>query len=342
MFEDFIKAQDSGLKTGEKQAMFDDVPQEVGERALEILDKYDLNWSTEKQRYEVPEGYEYPDAFGMYALNCGKGGSQHKWLGSVGADYTPIQNSEMVELSILMFEQAGLTGEINAGHLGYSKVFLQSKLTNLKVGSDTLRRWITLLDYKSNGGFAIGTTNQVVVCENTFHAAFGDVGIRLKHTASVKDRIKEHAVNLVNAINSEKRLVEEFKKFHAFEINMNDEPTRELIEGLVKNSMNLDISLADDKAYHDSLERMSTRSQNKARSIMRALDKSVKQHGNTGWGLFNGITYMTNHVLPYDRNGKLKGDLFDYLSDGTGFNVNRKAYQFLKKELITDAEPVTV
>ena len=64
---------------------------------------------------------------------------------------------------------------------------------------------------------------------------------------------------------------------------------------------------------------ISTRKKNQAKEIADVLGAEIKSHGATLWGLFNGVTYYTNHVANKDKTE-------DYVMLGAGYDKNKKAF----------------
>jgi len=73
-------------------------------------------------------------------------------------------------------------------------------------------------------------------------------------------------------------------------------------------------------------EGFSTRSINKAREIEETIHSEINQKGKTVWGLFNGVTYWTNHK---DSFADRENAEVQKLMLGTGARINKRAYEFL-------------
>ena len=70
----------------------------------------------------------------------------------------------------------------------------------------------------------------------------------------------------------------------------------------------------------------STRKKNQIEGFGKALSHEFEAKGNTLWGLFNGVTYYTNHI-------ENKG--IDNLMTGSGYKKNLIAFKTIEKELET-------
>ncbi len=118
-------------------------------------------------------------------------------LGVVGKDYKVVQNVDAFSFfdSIvggdgIMYETAGALGK--AGE----RIFITAKLPDyIKVGKDDLiEKYLFLTtSHDGYGSIIAAFTPTRIVCQNTLNAALHDCSnsIKIRHTASVEDRLKE-------------------------------------------------------------------------------------------------------------------------------------------------------
>ena len=59
---------------------------------------------------------------------------------------------------------------------------------------------------------------------------------------------------------------------------------------------------------------------NTIKEVSTAIEKEVKEKGSTLWGLFNGITYYTNHIANHKTTKE------DYVMTGSGYEKNRLGF----------------
>jgi hypothetical protein len=66
----------------------------------------------------------------------------------------------------------------------------------------------------------------------------------------------------------------------------------------------------------------STRKVNQINAFAGALNKEIQLEGKTIWGLFNGVTRYTNHIVAPTEAEKKS----DYLMTGGGYKMSNVAY----------------
>ena len=113
------------------------------------------------------------------------------FLGVVGHDYEPIQNSSLLT-QVEPLESEGLLTRENTGFLnGGGRVFVQSRFAEeFTVAGDETRALVSLLNGHGNGiATRIGLTCVRVICENTFVAAMEDLDVRITHHPGANDRV---------------------------------------------------------------------------------------------------------------------------------------------------------
>lgn len=285
--------------------------QTINERVFSLLEKGDINWSVRKIQLTAPEGLDRPKAHGIYA------GTQY--LGTVGDQYTAVQNSKLAEIFIKALDRVGLECETSAGHISdRKKVYMQAKLPDRFVGPDKLKRNLTALNsHDGSTAAAFGTTNTVVICTNTFYAALKNMP-KTRHTANVLDRIKVTADGIAAAMAAELGMMDTFDKMAQEMI------TPATVGGLINSLFGVDPEA--------KLDGLSTRKKNQLTAFADAINLETRpdRHGKTVWGLFNAVTYYTNHVAKPEKYTKM-----EYLMDRTGNKLNNKAYNHLAKQLVT-------
>ena len=112
-------------------------------------------------------------------------------LGVVSPDYEQVQNADLLKLIDPMVQEGLLTVE-NMGYLKHgAKVFVQAKLNEeYKVIGEEYKGYVTILNgHTGNCSVAIGSTMTRVICNNTFAAAYKDIGERYRHSAGVTERV---------------------------------------------------------------------------------------------------------------------------------------------------------
>jgi len=198
------------------------------------------------------------------------------------------------------------------GHLKQgAKVYLQAELPTEFIGKSDVKRYITALNsHDGSTSIAFGSSNTVVICQNTFYRAYKELQ-KFKHTTNAKQGIENAIADMRATMELDNKLMDKFKR-------MADAPLKEEVFSTIMQAC-FDVSL--DKR----LKEYSTRKQNTIAAINRAIEKEIQLEGPTMWGLFNGITRYTNHVAvkPEDKT--------DYLMNGTGYKTNAVAFDEIMK-----------
>jgi hypothetical protein len=110
------------------------------------------------------------------------------------------------------------------------------------------------------------------------------------------------------AMDADEQLMERFKRFTEVKLD----PT--ILERVMSNIFNVDMK--------DKQSEVSTRKINQITNFEKALAKETSEKGSTLWGLFNSVTYYTNHLE------KSKADEH-HLMFGSGYKKNLKAFNII-------------
>ncbi len=259
-----------------------------------------INRGTDKEVREV-----MTDNYGTFRSDDGS------HLGTVKDRYEIFQNKELA--GTLVDACDGLDLEVKKGGTlqGGRKVFLQIVLPEAQVGNSGIKRYLTALNsHDGSSSIGFGTTNQVVFCSNTFHAAMKDVqGIR--HTASYSDRVKDAIESIKQAMTGESLLMDNFNRMS--DIKVEDD---KFVIDLVSKVLNVK---PDEKA--------STRKSNQVTQMAQDIRTDINQHGNNLWGLFNGITRFTNHSQVKSEKS------LENVMVGQGARMNDIAFKEIMKQV---------
>jgi hypothetical protein len=284
---------------------------------FEVLEATGLNWSVKKKPLET-SGIIVPDKVSAIRTD------NNTYLGIVGDGYTHLQNSEMVSLiydsgkevfnSNLELkhpwnnsETLGSFGNMGGGSLkGGSRVFVQLELPSLYIGKSNVNRFITGTNgHDGTLALGFGTSNQVICCRNTFAIANKDLA-KIKHTASMQQKIDE-------AIKSLRRVLEfEDRQMEVFELASNRTFDKSHIEDIVKAVFG--------KSVDTKTDDVSTRMKNQMTDFSGDINQSIQEQGQTLWALFNSVTRYTNHTQ------KTKDKDFG-LMFGNEAQINQRAYE---------------
>lgn len=279
----------------------------TNEQTFELLEATGLNWTVNKLALTGPEG-EATESYGLFRNDNGK------WLGTVGPRYTPMQNHELASTIIDACQGVGIEAKRGGQLSGGRRVYLQAALTDEYIGKSGVKRYITALNsHDGSTAIGFGATNQVVICENTFHMAYtsGDL-TKFRHTPSAKERINAAMLQLRSALAAEQQLMDNFKRMA--DTGLKEDMVTKVLERIIKRGFAV-----------EGNEEISTRKRNQLVNLNGAIERELNDEGRTLWGLFNGITRYTNHIAA-PKNGS-EADRMEYLMSGGGYKLNAIAYE---------------
>lgn len=276
------------------------------EKTFNLLEKTGLNWTVTKEALVTADG-KPTQSFGIFRKDTSG------WLGTVGSSYVPFQNAELAETIV---EAAGTIGiDTDKGGMLYNgrKVFIQAQLPDEHIGNSGIKRYITALN-THNGSTCIGfgSTNTVIICNNTFHRAYKEIE-KFRHTASAKARIEIAIEEMHRTMREDNKLMTVFKR-------MADLPIKdEAIERVIRKLFDVTPGMNQDE--------ISTRRRNRIVSFSDSLAKEIDLEGRTIWALFNGVTRFTNHIAAPAKENERN----DYLMAGGGYKLSNMAFDELAK-----------
>lgn len=274
----------------------------------ELLDKFGLNWKVEKQPLILPSG----KISGFEAIIR----EDTETVFSVCTpQYQPFQNQELLELVNEAAENVSLKvtkgGKFKDGALVYLQLDSGS-INGIGQNNDTLQKYITAMN-SHNGSLSLkwGITNITISCQNTFWAATHEMRNSVKHTITMHSRVDALMNQIKNVQKAEKTLYEKF--FKLAEI-----PTqKQHIEKVVKLVLDIDLN--------GGSQDISTYKKNRLHDLSGAINKEMKQKGETLWGLFSGVTYYTTHLMSGDTNSRMQSKAI-----GQGSSIDNDVFSELE------------
>jgi phage/plasmid-like protein (TIGR03299 family) len=284
------------------------------ERTMNLLESTGLNWEVKKEPLFHGTGSE-TDFFGIFKYDQATDQAPSKCFGTVKDRYRPFQNWELADTIVRATDGIGIVTNKGGQLSGGSKVFLQAELPDEYVGKSDVKRWVTVLNsHDGSSSIGFGSTNMVVVCQNTFHRAFKDTQ-KFRHTESAKERIETAVRQFQNTIAEDKRMFDTFKRMSELR------PDESIVQAVINKMFAVDVA-------NTKREEISTRKVNQLQQFAQAYNIERDLEGDTVWGLFNAVTRYTNHIaVPNQR----KKD--EYLMTGTGFDINNTAFDTIVKWL---------
>lgn len=288
---------------------------EVKNKVNEILVAHNLDFRIEKEQLLSASGKPTP----FYGLFNDKTG---ECINSVKEGYTVSQNDEIVELVLEGMQGFGELSVSKAGSLnGGRKVFIQLGIDGMSVvGSERIKRYVTIIDSNDGStGLSVGIGELVMSCQNQFFKFYKSGQSKLRHTASLNQRIKEIPYLIEMALSESLKLTETYKQFQSTPV------TRALADEMVKYILGFDKTMS---IKQDS--ELSTRSRNAMDSLYNHIEKETNQKGLNLFGLFSGVTSWTTHEksAPRRENGREES-----MMTGTNYRTNEQGLEFALNKL---------
>lgn len=281
----------------------------------EILVAHNLDFRIEKEQLLSSTGRPTP-FFGLFNSKSGE------CINSVKAGYTVSQNDEVVELVLRGMEGFGELSVSKAGSLnGGRKVFIQLGIEGMSiVGEERIKRYVTIIDSNDGStGLSVGIGELVMSCQNQFFKFYKKGQSKLRHTASLTQRIKELPQLIELALAESMQLTETYKVFQSTPV------TRALADEMVKYILGFDRTMSIKEESE-----MSTRSLNAMESLYNHIEKETNQKGMNMFGLFSGVTSWTTHdkSAPQRPNGREES-----IMTGTNYRTNEQGLEFALNKL---------
>ena len=249
--------------------------------------------------------------FGLYNTKSGN------IINTVKEGYTISQNDEIVELVLRGMQGYGNLSVQKAGSLNDGRrVFIQLAIEGVaKVGDDTIKRYVTVIDSNDgSSGLSIGIGDLTMSCQNQFWKFYKRGNAKMRHTASLTQRIQEIPNLIELALNESMQQIETYQKFASVKISdMDTHKLVELINGVSKASSVKDLSEA------------STRTINAMESLYEMIRVEMAQKGQNVWGLHSGVTRWTTHEksAPRRENGRIESSMI-----GTNYRTNQQSFEY--------------
>ncbi|WP_304066939.1 DUF932 domain-containing protein [Pedobacter glucosidilyticus] len=250
-------------------------------------------------------------------------------LGVVGNDYEVVQNVNAFEFfDAIVGGKDGILYE-TAGALGNGeRIFITAKLPDyIRVGKDDLIEQFLFLttSHDGYGSITAAFTPVRIVCANTLNAAMNNHSnsIKIRHTASAKDRLKQahQLLGLTNLLADE--LEEVFNNWSR--IRITDHAVKRLIQIAMAPSKEVLNNLQSGK-----LDELSSTYNNMVTSVMEyALTSPTQQEVTTKgtlYGAYNAVTGYFQNVRNFkDDEAKFKSIMY-----GTGLQRSQTAFNLCK------------
>jgi hypothetical protein len=288
---------------------------EMKNKVNEILVAHNLDFRIEKEQLLSATGKPTP-FFGLFNDKTGE------CINSVKEGYTVSQNDEVVELVLEGMQGFGELSVSKAGALnGGRKVFIQLAIDGMSlVGDERIKRYVTVIDSNDGStGLSVGIGELVMSCQNQFFKFYKSGQSKLRHTASLTQRIKEIPHLIEMALAESLKLTETYKQFQSTPV------TKALADEMVKYILGFDKTMSVKTEAE-----LSTRSLNAMESLYGHITKETNQKGMNLFGLFSGVTSWTTHEksAPRRENGREES-----IMTGTNYRTNEQGLEFALNKL---------
>lgn len=252
------------------------------------------------------DGFESPTAYATYK---GTGGQP---LGVVGANYTPTQPKFLYDSLLHTLME---TPNVDADKLKFVEMKDGQKIRfTMPLGSIAFRNMLgkedvsdvtlnlqTGFDGKTKTSFYLSTYR--LICSNGMKANTTEFTASFKNTKGNVGKASSLCHDITKAFNSMERLSDLYKHLNKIEISTLDQ--NKFVEAVT----------GYDLKEYNSLHK---KKQNIIDNINKSIGIELARTGNTAFGLLNGITYYTNHVVKGCEDK-------DYIFVGNGDKINDKA-----------------
>jgi phage/plasmid-like protein (TIGR03299 family) len=277
-------------------------------KTFELLTDTKTNWGVTKKPLACPDGYP-TESFGIYRND------NNLWLGTVGKQYELMQNSTLAEN--IIEASMDISEKFRGGELyGGKKVYYQAQLQDTHIANDTIKRYVTGLNsHDGSSSIGFGFTNTVVVCQNTFYMAMKEVN-RFRHSASAQQRVELARQEINRMLKIESGLMDNYKRMADVKIS-----------NVVTKRVIADLFGFNDEDFDKDTTDFSTKKINELAKFKEILDSELNSHGQTLWGLFNAVTWKTNH-----QDAK-EGKSLENVMVGSGYKKNLNAYNIIVDSL---------
>lgn len=250
-------------------------------------------------------------------------------LGSVGGQYTPLQNWKAFDFFDPLIESGVAQYETAGSLFGGQKVWILARLKgDIDLGSgDTIAKYVLLSNsFDGLSTLVVKITPTRVVCWNTLSGALrrkGTEEFKIRHTRSIEDRT-EKALNLLHEVSERyEKLALVWKAMTEFEM-----PAIEQLKYLEEV-----YPIPEDAKRTSQKE---AKRYEVARLMSDGAGQTLATADRTLWGAYNGITNMTTHNVS-TRKGNSREKHLDQLWNGRLGSENAHAFDVALK-IMSDAK----
>lgn len=241
-------------------------------------------------------------------------------INTVKEGYTVSQNSEIIELVLKGMAKFGELSVQKAGSLnGGRRIFIQLAIEGIsRVGVDRIKRYVTIIDSNDGStGLSVGIGDFTMSCSNQFFHFYKKGQAKMRHTASLEQRVKEIPFLIEMALAESMQQIELYNKFVM--VNASDKNVHDMVK--------LHTGLSKLSSVQDQAD-ASTRVTNAMNKLYEMIRIEMAQKGKNVWGLHSGVTRWTTHEksAPKRENGRIESAMLS-----TNYRTNMASLEFAKE-----------
>lgn len=266
-------------------------------RVAETLDKYGLHWQVDKKPWSL-DGQQMTDFFAIKRRDTGE------VLQSVKKGYVPFQNDLLMELAMSVADlcQTDISSakSLKGGGLVYITIDGRKfELNGRKVG-DVIKEQIVISN-SHNGEIALRVAfgHVTLSCLNGMTRFDAKGSFAIRHTASMKDRLKTAIRKMPNILGESQRQVDAYHKLAEKPIN--------------GNHVSKVLQIITDQNPDAPEDKISPVGKNILAAAKDSFITEISSKGDTGWGLFSGVTHYTTKVAGAS-DSKLASKMFGHVA----------------------------
>lgn len=228
-----------------------------------------------------------------------------KVLSITKKSYYPATNERFKEVVSRIHKFTGFTVEGYAVFQEGRKVlaFLRNHERMNIGGFDSTNYMVVGNSFDRSTGFFTGISNVVTRCTNQFSQIQGHMNIR--HNKQIDMKLDELVMFYKKFLHQQEQVKKTFERWNQIEVNS------ELVEKFIDHV--LSVPTRD----------VSMKKLNQRASLFNSVNREMAAMGQSGYGLFNGLTHYTTHVQ--SSLNKVFGNPVGY-----SYKTNQKGYEFLK------------
>lgn len=285
----------------------------IDEKVAKILKAHKLDFTINKEPLVSTKGLHTP----YYGLFNSK---TNACINTCKEGYRISQNEEIVRLVLEGIKNIdGSLKVVKAGSLHEGrKVFLQLEIAgDAKVGKDTIKRYITVIDSNDGStGLSVGIGDLTMSCSNQFFKFYKKGQSKFRHTASLEQRILEFPMLVETALSESLKLIKVYNKFVSTPV------TKKLADEMVKAVLGYDRRLTPLEVQLA----LPTKSINRMDSLYEIIEGEMKDKGMNLWGLHSGVTKWTTHSVTKAK--KRDNWQAENMLTGVGYKNNLKSFEY--------------